>query len=71
MSSIQGSSSNLAQAARTLAIEWENTKAYWRDAKSEEFERQYLTELPGHVASAVAAIEEIDTLLKRVRSDCE
>ncbi len=71
MSSIQGSSSNLAQAARTLAVEWENTKSSWRDAKSAEFEQRYLTDLPGHVANAVAAMEEIDTLLKRVRSDCE
>jgi hypothetical protein len=69
--SIQGSSSNLGQATRTLVTEWENTKAHWHDLKSQEFEQRYLTDLPSQVASAVAAMEELDLLLKRVRGDCE
>jgi hypothetical protein len=69
--STQGSASNLAQAARILNLEWENTKTYWRDVKSQEFEHKYLEDLPGQVASAAAAMEEIDLLLKKVRGDCE
>lgn len=69
--STQGSASNLAQAARILNLEWEKTKTYWRDVKSQEFEHTYLEDLPGQVASATAAMEEMDLLLKKVRSDCE
>ena len=69
--STQGSASNLAQAARTLNLEWEKTKAHWRDLKSLEFEDQYLAELPGQVAAAINAMEEMEQLLKKVRGDCE
>ena len=69
--STQGSASNLAQAARILTLEWEKTKDHWRDVKSQEFEHKYLEELPGQLAGATAAMEEIDLLLKKVRSDCE
>ncbi len=69
--SVQGSSSGLAQAARTLTIEWENTKVHWRDAKSLEFEQKYLKDLPGQVTAAINAMEELELLLKKVRNDCE
>jgi hypothetical protein len=69
--STQGSKSNLAQATRSLMLEWEKTKEHWRDVKSLEFEQKYLTELPGQVVGASAAMEEIDALLKKVRNDCE
>ena len=69
--STQGSASNLIQAARILNLDWEKTKTFWRDTKSQEFERKYLDELPGQLAGATAAMEEIDLLLKKVRSDCE
>jgi hypothetical protein len=69
--STQGSASNLAQAARILNLEWEKTKASWRDQKSLEFEHTYLQDLAAQISSASAAMEEIDLLLKRVRNDCE
>jgi len=69
--STQGSASNLAQAARVLNLEWEKTKTYWRDVKSQEFEHAYLEELPGQVAAAINAMEEMELLLKKVRNDCE
>jgi hypothetical protein len=69
--SARDSGSTLAQAVKDLAIAWEQTKADWRDAKSQEFEEKYIEPLPGHVRQAMAVIEEIDALLKKVRSDCE
>ncbi len=69
--STQGNASSLAQAARTLNLEWEKTKEHWRDAKSLEFEDHYLADLPGQVAAAINAMEEIEGLLKKVRRDCE
>jgi hypothetical protein len=69
--STQGNSANLAQAARVLNLEWEKTKAQWRDARSLDFEDKYLAELPGQIAAAINAIEDMEALSKKVRSDCE
>ncbi len=69
--SAKGSGSNLAQAVKDLNNAWEQTKSYWNDAKSREFERKYIEVLPGHVTQAMTVIEELDLLLAKIRSDCE
>jgi Cdc6-like AAA superfamily ATPase len=66
-----GSAANLVQSLKNLNNEWEVTKSYWHDIKSQEFERHYLEPLPGHIATAITVMEEIDALLKKIRSDCE
>lgn len=66
-----GSKDRLAGAAKELALRWEETKNYWRDEKSAEFERKYLQELFGGVDRTVSVIEKLDELLAKVRSDCE
>lgn len=65
------SASNLAQAMKELSLAWQQTRSEWRDVKAIEFDDRYLEVLPQHVARATAAIEEIDTLLKKIKSDCE
>ena len=65
------SASILGQSLQDLMASWQNTRAYWRDAKSAEFERTYLEKLPEHVSRANAMIEELDMLLRKVKSDCE
>jgi hypothetical protein len=65
------SAANLAQAMKELSLAWQRTRADWRDAKSIEFDDRYLEVLPQHVARATSAMEEIDNLMKKVRSDCE
>jgi len=69
--STRSSAANLAQAAKDLTLEWEQTRAYWHDVKSQEFERKYLEVIPPHVARTLAVIEELDVLLRKVRNDCE
>jgi hypothetical protein len=65
------SAANLAQAMKELSLAWQQTRADWRDAKSIEFDDRYLEVLPQHVGRATSAMEEIDGLMKKVRSDCE
>jgi hypothetical protein len=65
------SASNLAQALQNLMADWNQTRSHWRDAKSQEFEKQYLEDLPGQIMQAKTIMEEIDVLLRKVRSDCE
>jgi len=69
--STKGNASNLVQAAKDLSNEWQQTKSHWHDVKSQEFERKYLEDLPGHVTRAALMIEEIDVVLRKIRSDCE
>ena len=66
-----GSKSKLLAAAKELSLKWQDTKNYWRDEKSMEFERRYLQELFISVDKAVSVIEKLDELLKKIRSDCE
>ena len=69
--STQGSAATLTQAARTLNVKWEKTKEQWRDARSLDFEDKYLAELPGQIAAAISAMEDMESLIKKVRGDCE
>ncbi|MFA7233957.1 MAG: hypothetical protein WC076_07585 [Terrimicrobiaceae bacterium] len=61
----------LLQAMKELSLEWDQTRSYWRDGKSLEFEEKYLAELPLHIRRAAEAMEEIETVLRKVRADCE
>jgi hypothetical protein len=61
----------LSGITKDLWTEWQRTKAYWRDAKCEEFERKYLEELRASVDKTVGVIEQLDKLLGKIRKDCE
>jgi len=61
----------LAGITKDLWLQWQQTKEYWRDAKSQEFEQKYLDELVASVDKATAVIEDLDKLLMKIRKDCE
>ena len=67
----RASAANLFQAAKELSFEWEQTRAYWNDVKSQQFARDYLEMIPEYITRTRTAMEEIDVLLRKVRSDCE
>jgi len=69
--SMSGSKSRLLVATKELALKWEQTKNYWRDQKSLEFEHKFLDELFADVDKTVLIVDKLDELLKKVRSDCE
>ena len=69
--SLSGSKGRLMALNKELYLQWNETKNYWRDAKSQEFQQRYLDELFIGVERAVTVIEKLDELLKKVRSDCE
>ena len=70
MSAVAGGAA-LIQAMKELSAEWDQARSSWRDAKSLEFEATYLAELPQHIRRAAEAMEEIETVLRKVRADCE
>ena len=65
------SGARLGGITKELRAQWQDTKAYWKDAKSQEFEGKYIEELFASVDRAVTVIEQLDKLLTKVRTDCE
>jgi hypothetical protein len=63
--------SRLEGLSRELRSQWQQTRLYWRDAKSEEFDRRYMQELLSGVDKTVTVIEQLDKLLAKIRKDCE
>jgi hypothetical protein len=66
-----GNKSRLVGVTKELALQWEQTKNYWHDTKSAEFEHRYMEELIVGVDRTVMVIEKLDELLKKVKKDCE
>ncbi len=69
--SVGGNRSRLAAGAKDLALKWDETKSYWHDSKSHEFERRYLQELFAQVDRTLTVMETLEEALRKIRSDCE
>ncbi len=61
----------LAAITKELWVQWQQTREYWRDAKSQEFERKYMAELLASVDKTVTVIEQLDKLTQKIKTDCE
>jgi len=61
----------LTALTKELWLQWQQTKNYWRDAKAQEFEQKYLSELVSSVDKTVAIMEQLDKLTSRIKKDCE
>ena len=69
--STRASAALLIQALKELNLDWDRTKAYWNDAKAQQFELNYLEPLPDHISRAFGVIQDIEAILKKIRNDCE
>jgi hypothetical protein len=68
---MKASGSRLAGLTKELRAQWQDTKNYWKDAKSQEFEHKYMEELLASVDRAVTVIDQLDKLVTKIRKDCE
>jgi hypothetical protein len=68
---MKASGTRLSAITKELWNQWLQTREYWQDAKSEEFQRRYLEELVAGVEKAVTVIEQLDKLGDKIRKDCE
>lgn len=68
---VNASKGRLVGLTREISVQWEETRNHWRDAKSEEFDRRFMNQLDHHVSRAVAVVDQLDEILRKVRSDCE
>ncbi len=61
----------LAGLTNELKVEWDQTKHYWHDAKSMEFEHCFMSELIPAVNQAIVTLESLERILAKLRQDCE
>lgn len=61
----------LMAMTKELRADWEQTKQYWNDAKSREFEKRFLDELIAGVNQAIANTDALERTLEKVKADCE
>ncbi len=69
--SVSANGKRLAMLTLQLSTQWDQTKEYWRDARSQEFEQKYMEELRAAVDRAATVIEQLDKLVMKVKGDCE
>ena len=69
--SMTASKARLESLTRELSNKWAQTKEYWRDAKSQEFEQRFINELLADVNRTVASIDELEKIITKARHDCE
>ena len=68
---MNASKNRLMGLTKELRADWEQTRQYWSDAKSLEFEKRFLAELMAGVNQAVTNIDALERVISQVRSDCE
>jgi len=69
--SLSSARGRLTGVTRDLSLKWNDTKNFWRDGKAEEFERRFMRELFAEVNQSLLAIEKLDELLRKTRTNCE
>jgi len=68
---LNGNKAVLSGATKELLLRWDETRIYWRDGKSREFEERYLLELMARVDQATTLIDKLEEVLQKVQKDCE
>jgi hypothetical protein len=68
---VKASSNRLSGITKELRAQWQETRNYWKDAKSLEFEQKYMEELLASVDRTVTVMEQLDKLITKIRTDCE
>jgi hypothetical protein len=69
--SMSGSKNRLVAITKELSKRWDETKSHWRDAKAQEFEQRYMTELFANVDKTITVMDKLNEVLIKVRNDCE
>lgn len=65
------SSSPIDEAIKELMAAWSHTRDSWRDQQATAFEKDFLEKLPAIASQARGAIDELDTVMRKIRQDCD
>jgi hypothetical protein len=69
--SLAANKARLGEMTKDLLARWHDTQEQWRDARAVDFETRYLRELKSDVDKAMGAMNELEKVLSKMRSDCE
>jgi len=69
--STSGSGARLSALTKHLTERWRETRQQWMDAKAVEFEERFVRELETTANVTAAGIDNLEQILRKVRSDCE
>ena len=61
----------LRQAHKTLMAQWDQARSDWDDTVSQKFGDKYIFPVDQDVRAALAAMEHMTDVLRRVQRDCE
>ena len=56
---------------RELAEQWRQTRESWRDSQAREFDERFLQPLEAAVEAASRSMDELQAILRKIRTDCE
>lgn len=68
---ISANGKTVAALTKELALHWRATTESWADTRSREFEQKFINDLLASVERAVPVFENLDKVIKKIRSDCE
>jgi len=68
---LSGNKSRLVGATREISLRWAQTREHWRDAKCQEFDRQYMQELVARVGRTATIMDKLGEVLTKIETDCE
>jgi len=61
----------LAKATKELFEKWSQAKEIWSDAQSRELEKNFFGQLEQDVRTAIGALDRMDSVIHKIRNDCE
>ena len=64
-------SAKLEVSIRDLLVAWAHSREQWRDGKSQQFGHTFIEPLPEVVAQGREAMNQLDSILRKIKNDCE
>ena len=61
------SSAKIKLSAKDLNIIWQQTKTFWKDEKSRQFEEKFMAPLSAEIKKTETALDTIGAILNRIR----
>lgn len=69
--SLMDSKGALSRALKDLLLRWETVKEVWSDEQSAAFEKSFLWQIEQDVRSAMGAMDQMDQVMHKIKTDCE
>ena len=68
--SVKDAHARLSQVTKELGRNWSDMRLSWRDQMADGFEKSYIEPLELELRKSKSAMEQLGTLMARIKSDC-